>query len=88
MVEPNQATIYLGDGGTLSSATNAVAHGSEEFDGRTFLGRDSAGGRYFDGNLDDVRVYDASLTPSQVTALYQGSLMRRRTSVHRASAQR
>ncbi len=78
VVEPNQATMYLGDGGgVLSSAVNAVSHGIEEWDGRTFLGRDSAGGRYFQGKLDDARIYDASLTPGQVDQLYQDSLLRR-----------
>ncbi|HSX70535.1 MAG TPA: DUF6701 domain-containing protein [Pseudomonas sp.] len=36
------------------------------------LGADqNAAGRYFDGDLDELRIYDTALTPAQITALYQ-----------------
>ena len=75
MVEPAQATLYLGQGGTLTSATNAIAHAIEEFDGKLVLGRDAGfTNRYLEGSLDDVRVYEHALTPGEVEALYLSSL--------------
>ncbi|WP_082805243.1 DUF6701 domain-containing protein [Pseudomonas sp. BMS12] len=36
------------------------------------LGADqNAAGRYFDGDLDELRIYNTALTPAQITALYQ-----------------
>ena len=53
---------------------NLATHGIEEFDGNTFLGRDPAAAvRYFEGHLDDARIYDAALTPDQIDALYQAT---------------
>ena len=75
VVEPDRATIYQGDlAGNLSKAVNTVSHGPEEFDGRTQIGRDSAGGRQYQGWIDDVRIFDVALTPGQMDALYQASL--------------
>ncbi|MSR63357.1 MAG: hypothetical protein EXS08_13020 [Planctomycetes bacterium] len=75
VVEPTQATLYLGQGGTLTSATNAIAHGLEEFDGKLVLGRDPGfTTRNLKGGLDDVRVYDHALSPSELEALYSASL--------------
>ena len=74
VVEPSRATIYLGQGGTLSSAVNVAGHGIEEFDGATLVGRDNTGGsRYFDGWVDDVRIFDAALSPAEIAALYASS---------------
>lgn len=71
VVEPQQATIYMGHNGVLSSAVHAVTHGVEEFDANTLVGRDSASpSRSFEGSLDEVRIYNRALTPSQIQALY------------------
>jgi hypothetical protein len=40
------------------------------------LGRDlfnGAAARYFDGKIDDVRIYNRSLSPTEITTLYQSS---------------
>ena len=75
VVEPTRARLYLGQAGTLSVATNAITHAAEEFDGKLVLGRDAGfSNRYFEGSLDDVRVYDHALTPAEVEALYLSSL--------------
>lgn len=71
VVEPERATIYLGDGGVLSSAVDGSAHEAEEFDGYTLIGRDNFGSaRYFDGWADDVRIFDTALSPADVRAIY------------------
>lgn len=75
VVEPSHATLYLGQGGVLSQATNAVNHASEAFDGTLWLGRDPhSSPRHYRGGLDDVRVYDHALAPAEIQALYLGSL--------------
>ena len=74
VVEPDRATITMGESGVLASAVNLTAHSPEEFDGVTLIGRDSTGNsRYFEGGIDDVRIYDAALSPAQIAALYAAS---------------
>jgi len=70
VVEPSRATIYLGRGGVVSSATNPVNHGIEEFDGPLHFAQDPAGGRMFAGSLDDVRVYEHALSAADVDSLF------------------
>jgi len=75
VVEPERARLWLGQGGTLVSATHAVAHGPEAFSGTTLIGRDpTSSARSFRGRLDDVRVFDHALAPDELAALYLGSL--------------
>ena len=75
VVEPSRATLHLGQGGVLSSAQNAVNHDVEEFDGNVDVGRDPGfSTRYFQGFLDDVRIFDAALSRGQLEALYQADL--------------
>lgn len=68
VVEPERATIWTRDA-TLLSATNAVPHAPEEFDGVLWLGQDPVGGRHFDGRLDDVRVYPYVLSAAEIAVL-------------------
>ncbi|MFN0242520.1 MAG: LamG-like jellyroll fold domain-containing protein [Planctomycetota bacterium] len=74
VVEPTRATLYLGQNGVLASVTNAVSHGIEEFNGNAVIGRDPSGARFFRGALDDVRIYDAALTPAEVQRVFDGTL--------------
>jgi hypothetical protein len=73
VVEPSRATLYLGLDGVLAWAVNEGTHGPEEFDGPTQFGQGSPGIRYFHGDIDDVRIHDASLTPAQVEDLYRSA---------------
>jgi hypothetical protein len=70
VVEPTQATMYMNDG-TFSSATNMVEHDIEEFNGITCVGRDeeSSSSRFFDGLIDDVRIYTRALDMGEVMGL-------------------
>jgi hypothetical protein len=73
VVEPSKATMYLGEKGTLSSATNKINHAIEEFDGVTRIGNDAISNisRYFRGWIDDVRIYNYALPQVEVEALYK-----------------
>lgn len=62
-----QAVISMCDGTTWSSATNAVANAVQAFSGVTRVGSDGGlSGRWFNGSLDEVAIYDASLTQAQL----------------------
>jgi hypothetical protein len=74
VVEPDRATIYLGDNGALQSSTHWVAHDPEEFDGVLTLGQDPASYlRYFRGWMDDVRTWNGALSEAQIRAVYDAT---------------
>ena len=74
LVQPTKATLYLGQDGILSSATNSISHDIEEFDGVTRIGHDvHTDGRFFRGTIDDVHVYNYALSEEEVKALYKSS---------------
>ncbi|MEM7247897.1 MAG: LamG-like jellyroll fold domain-containing protein [Acidobacteriota bacterium] len=67
VIETDRATIHLHDGTTLQSAVNVANHGLEAFEGEAFLGWDpNGGGRYFRGQLDDVRVHEGALSAETI----------------------
>lgn len=71
VVEPDRATLYLGDGGALSSAVNVQDHEVEAFDGALhFAVEPGPIARRFQGRLDDVRIYAGALSGRQIEALY------------------
>jgi O-glycosyl hydrolase len=71
-IAPTQAVIYVGANGVLLSATNAIAHDVEAWNGGTLLGADTVSlpSRIFDGKLDQVAVFDYTLSPAQIAQLY------------------
>jgi hypothetical protein len=71
-IAPTQAVIYVGTNGVLLSATNAIAHDVEAWNGGTLLGADTAvlPDRIFQGKLDEVAVFDYALSPAQIAQLY------------------
>ncbi len=69
VVEPSQATLYVGDA-TLQSSVNQVPHAAEEFDGVLHIGRDASGGRFFRGWIDDVRIFDEALSSSEIQNIF------------------
>lgn len=76
-VAPTQAIIYMGTNGILSSFTNAIAHTVELWDGPTAIGADTLSGpsRVFNGKVDEVAVFNYTLSPAQVAALYSVALL-------------
>ncbi len=75
-VAPTQATFYLGTNGILNSSTNAIAHDVELWDGPTAIGSDTLSGpsRVFNGEIDEVAIFNYTLSPAQVEALYSLAL--------------
>ncbi len=74
VIEPTRATIYLYNTNALASATNAIPHIAEPWDGSAFIGYDV--GYYnadFPGDIDEVAVFNYAFTPSQVLNLYNAA---------------
>jgi hypothetical protein len=69
VVEPTKATMYLND----ASATNVLNHDIEEFDGVTRIGHDAyhSKTRFFNGTIDDVRIYNRALSAEEIRQFYQ-----------------
>jgi hypothetical protein len=58
VVEPTRVTMYLNG----RPAVDNAARGAEEFDGPLTIGEDpNGGGRFFNGLVDEVRVYRRAL---------------------------
>ncbi|MHC4365326.1 MAG: LamG-like jellyroll fold domain-containing protein [Planctomycetota bacterium] len=74
VVQPTKATLYLGQDGILSSATNAIEHDIEEFDGELRIGHDAQSvdnQRYLRGVIDDVRIYNYALSQGEIADIYK-----------------
>jgi len=72
VIEPEGATVYLGDGGVLSSARNETYHAPEAFNASLVIGSHQIlPARRFQGWLDDVRIFEASMNEAQVDDLYR-----------------
>jgi hypothetical protein len=80
-VEPNEATIYLGDGSSVDSATFVAAHAPLADWGPTYnnlIGMNTSGGHpgsSFNGKIDDVRLYNKTLTLEEIRGLAGFSYM-------------
>jgi PKD repeat protein len=76
VVTPIGATVYLGTNGVLNSFTDSAALSSSAFDAPLLLGEDpSSGGRYYAGALDEIAVFNQSLSPAQIQMLYSNALV-------------
>jgi len=79
VVEPLQATCYMSDGTTLESAVNYDEHVKTSLLEPFYIGQDPRGQwgpyptdahkRAFKGRIDDVRIYDYSLSKSSISWL-------------------
>jgi uncharacterized repeat protein (TIGR03806 family) len=74
VVSPNSAIVYLCDAAGEFSATNPIANNAESFAANTLIGGDTAdggnGARTLNGIIDEVAVFNYSLTPQQIFNLY------------------
>jgi hypothetical protein len=72
-IEPTKATLYVYNSSGFSSATNEIPHTAEAWNGDSLIGSDpNSSGRTFDGRMDEVAVFDHTLTAQQLQALYYG----------------
>jgi hypothetical protein len=65
-IDPNEARVFLGTSDGWSAATNAIPHDSEGFLTNGYIGQDSYGGRFISGKMDEVAIYNQTLTEGQL----------------------
>lgn len=76
VVEPAKATLYLFNAGGVSSAVNVHSHVVQPFAGTTYIGHDvgdPTGERIFNGVIDEVSIWNRSLTGEQIAGLYSAA---------------
>ena len=79
VIYPDEAILYLGNTNGLRSATNAIAHTSDVFGNNWQIGHDNNSGsndgaRNFNGLIDEVAVFNQSLSPTRINAEYVAAL--------------
>jgi Concanavalin A-like lectin/glucanases superfamily len=71
VITPNDATIYTLNTNGAFFGNNPVPNAIQGFAGTTLIGQDSlALNRTFAGSIDDVAIFNYSMTPDQVQNLY------------------
>ncbi len=77
VISPNSAVAWMLNSAGQSSATNAIAHTAEAFNGVTLIGDDGAdggnGSRAFTGKMDEVAIFNSALSQSQIFNMYYGA---------------
>jgi len=73
VIEPTKVTIHMDSGSGFQSATRSATHNRAAF-GSTQIGADQRDplSRFYTGGIDDVRIYDYSMTESQLRVVYNG----------------
>lgn len=71
-VQPAKAIIYLFTTNGLSTATNTLTHANQTFAGTGTIGTDTYASltRAFNGDIDEVAVFNGTLTAAQLQQLY------------------
>jgi hypothetical protein len=73
VVEPDRTTLYLGNANGVLEATHLEEHAAESFFSEFHLGHDPgySNARYYQGAIDDVRVFHEALSRSQIARIAQ-----------------
>jgi hypothetical protein len=70
-VTPTNATIYVLNTGGIASSQHVYPHVVQTFNGTTLIGGDSSvANRTFAGTIDDVAVFNKTLTRDQLSAMF------------------
>jgi hypothetical protein len=71
VISPSNAKAYLINTNGLFSATNSIAHNAEAFSASSWIADDMGStGRAFNGVIDEVAVFNYSLSATQLQQLY------------------
>jgi hypothetical protein len=76
VIDPTNATLYLGSSNILHTAADPTPHGIETFATTAQIGHQqgsSPDDRVFDGSVDEVAVFNYAFTPAQVTNLFNSA---------------
>lgn len=73
VVEPDKTTLYMGNANRMLEATDLEAHAAESFFSEFHLGHDPdyPNDRYYQGAIDDVRVFHEALSRRQIERIAQ-----------------
>jgi len=77
VITPTNGTLYLAsDAGPLASSTQTIDQAPEGFFGVSSIGRDNAADstRVFNGVIDNVAVFNYSLSGADISAIYNSAL--------------
>lgn len=69
-VEPTKATFYMHDGNSLQKSVNEVEHGLATFNTIFQIGRDQDAARVLNGSVDEVAIFDRTLTEGEIQRQY------------------
>jgi hypothetical protein len=69
----NGAVTKLYINGTLKGQSNCSFNSIRVSDYSTYVGRHTEGGNYFNGLIDEVRVYNRALSDNEIKALYDAT---------------
>ncbi|MEM7393313.1 MAG: LamG-like jellyroll fold domain-containing protein, partial [Verrucomicrobiota bacterium] len=74
-VTPEEGKLYMGTGGELQMAVNAIEHLEQASPSVWHFGKDNCCGtaRNFDGSIDDVAIYSQALTDEQIASIFAGT---------------
>jgi hypothetical protein len=72
VIYPDKGILYLGTSNVLTTATNAIPHTPDVFGNNWHIGNDGIGdpGRTYNGAIDEVAVFNYSLSPAQISQLF------------------
>jgi hypothetical protein len=75
-IDPAKAVLYKATDGTLSSATKTATNNQRTLDVSIFLGTDpsSSTDRRFDGELDEIAIYNRTLSQAELQDILDASL--------------
>jgi hypothetical protein len=77
VVTPTGTTLYAGSTNIVRSRTDAFTQPLQTFSGTTYIGLDTDVGepdRTFNGRIDDVAIFNRSLSQTEVEAIYAGGV--------------
>jgi len=63
-------TLQIYINGVLDTQTTGVSTPNEAIVTPLYIGADTQGGYFFSGAMDDVRIYNTPLSPSDISNLY------------------
>jgi len=76
VVTPTNAMIYIANTNGMAYAVHTYPHAVQSFSGPIEIGNDpsdTGGNRVFNGNMDEVAVFNQALSQDQVTALFSSA---------------
>jgi autotransporter-associated beta strand protein len=69
-IEPTRAIIYMATNSVLTAKTNTVTNSGRTFGGSFYFGYDpNSSSRRFNGTLDEIAIYNRTLTPAQISQI-------------------